>query len=358
MSGIEPTSPVTLHDVAREAGVSLATASRSLNGSTRNVKESNRQLVVEAAARLGYTPNASAQAVARGTTTTVSLLVGDITDPYFSTIASGVVRAATRHGLVVTMTETERDAAREVELVRAMRGQRPRAIILAASRLTGDPHAEALSRELSAYEAAGGHVVFISSAAQDFRCLPLPHREGAFALGERLHALGYRHPAVLAGPRLTVTDSDGEGAVATVGLRTSDERLAGFADAFAQAGAPIPAERIVPTAFTRDGGYDGMRRMIEEGLGEIDVVFAVNDVMAVGAMSALRDCGLTPGEDIAVAGFDDIPTLRDVTPRLTSVALPLADVGAHALELALADGDAHPAAVSCSVELRESTPAR
>ncbi|GMA34813.1 LacI family DNA-binding transcriptional regulator [Demequina litorisediminis] len=141
------TSPVTLHDVAREAGVSLATASRSLNGSTRNVKAANRERVLEAAQRLGYSANASAQAVARGTSTTVALLVGDISDPYFSSIAAGVVGAAEDNHLIVTMAETRRDPEREVELVRTLRGQRPRAIILAASRRAADPHAEALHRE-------------------------------------------------------------------------------------------------------------------------------------------------------------------------------------------------------------------
>ena len=91
-SGIEtsPRAPATLHDVAREAGVSLATASRSLNGSTRKVNEEYRKRVLEAAARLDYSPNLSAQAVARGTTTTVALLVADIADPYFSSIAAVV----------------------------------------------------------------------------------------------------------------------------------------------------------------------------------------------------------------------------------------------------------------------------
>src|SRR4029453_4406683 len=126
--GIETgrSAPATLHDVAREAGVSLATASRSLNGSTRKVNEEYRKRVLEAAARLDYSPNLSAQAVARGTTTTVALLVADIADPYFSSIAAGVVAEADTARLIVTMAATERDPERELELVRTLRGQRPR----------------------------------------------------------------------------------------------------------------------------------------------------------------------------------------------------------------------------------------
>jgi len=348
------TSPVTLHDVARAAGVSLATASRTLNGSTRNVKESNRQLVLAAAERLGYTANTSAQAVARGTTTTVALLVGDIADPYFSSIAAGVVDAAASNGLIVTMAQTSRDTAREVELVRAMRGQRARAIILAASRRTPDPHTEALHAELAAYEAAGGRAVFITATDAPFRAVPLDNRGGAHQLGTRLHGHGYRGAAILAGPG---TDPENV-AAGSAGLRTSGDRLEGFAAAYAEAGSPIAPERIVPAAFTRDGGYEGMRELAERGLDGIDLVFAVNDVMAVGAMSAMRDLGLEPGVDLGVAGFDDIPTLRDVTPRLTSVRLPLEDVGARALALALADGDSDAELVGTEVIVRESTPER
>jgi len=257
----EWTSPVTLHDVAREAGVSLATASRTLNGSERNVKESNRQLVLAAAERLGYTANTSAQAVARGTTTTVALLVGDIADPYFSSIAAGVVDAAAENGLIVTMAQTSRDTAREVELVRAMRGQRARAIVLAASRRTPDPHSQALHAELAAYEAAGGRAVFITATDAPFRAVPLDNHGGARDLGNRLHGLGYRNVAVLAGP-----GTNPASVAASDGLRTSGDRLAGFAEAFATAGSPIPAERVITFADLplRSIGHKNLPRALAE----------------------------------------------------------------------------------------------
>ncbi|WP_084129406.1 LacI family DNA-binding transcriptional regulator [Demequina sp. NBRC 110055] len=351
MTDTARTSPVTLHDVAREAGVSLATASRSLNGSTRNVKAANRERVLEAAERLGYSANASAQAVARGTTTTVALLVGDIADPYFSSIAAGVVGAAEDHHLVVTMAETRRDTEREVEMVRALRGQRPRAIILAASRRVGDPHADALAEELSKYESGGGRVVFISTVDAPFRMLHVDNAGGARALGTQLAAMGYRSVAILAGP-------GGEDAPP---LRTSEDRLSGFRAGLAEHGIEVPPERVVSTAFTRDGGYEGMQQLLTTHgptLGDIDLVFAVNDVMAVGAMSAARDAGLIPGRDIAIAGFDDIPTLRDVTPRLTTASLPLERVGEEALALALAEEAGSPALLEAEVAVRESTPGR
>ncbi|GAA1822825.1 LacI family DNA-binding transcriptional regulator [Agromyces salentinus] len=340
-------TPATLHDVAREAGVSLATASRSLNGSVRKVNEEYRERVLAAAAKLGYTPNLSAQAVARGTSTTVALLVADIADPYFSSIAAGVVGAAGDDRLIVTMAETKRDAERELELVRAMRGQRPRVMILSGSRTIGDPNAVALEAELTAYEQTGGRAVFISESDLPFRTLPLANRSGARDLAVELHGLGYRRFAALTGPET---------------LRTTHDRVAGFAEGLASVGIRVPDDRLVRTAFTRDGGYDGMRRFIEAGLGDTQVVFALNDVMAMGAMSAMRDAGLEPGRDLAVAGFDDIPTVRDVTPRLTSVRMPLERIGEQALRLALDDeadaasARAASADVSTEVVIRESTP--
>ena len=113
----------TLHDVAREAGVSLATASRVLNGSERKVAESFRERVEAAAVKLGYTANVSAQATARGTSPVIALLVADIADPYFGLIASGVARGADEHGLVVTIAIRERDAAREAGMVGGVRGE-------------------------------------------------------------------------------------------------------------------------------------------------------------------------------------------------------------------------------------------
>ncbi len=335
-------SPATLHDVAREAGVSLATASRSLNGSTRKVNEEYRQRVLEAAARLDYSPNLSAQAVARGTTTTVALLVADIADPYFSSIAAGVIAEADRGRLIVTMAATERDPERELELVRTLRGQRPRVMILAGSRTTGDPTEGSLGEELRAYERSGGRVVMISRNDLDLRTVLLENRSGTEALARELIGIGYRRFAVLTG---------GEG------LRTAEDRVEGFRAGVVAGGGTLDDADVISAVFTRDGGYDGMRTLLERGLGDIELVFAANDVMAVGALSAIRDAGLTPGTDVAVAGFDDIPTVRDVTPALTTVRMPLEEIGRRALRLALSDTDAaDEGAVPTEVVLRDSTP--
>ncbi len=335
-------APATLHDVAREAGVSLATASRTLNGSTRRVKDEYRKRVLEAAARLDYSPNLSAQAVARGTTTTVALLVADIADPYFSSIAAGVVAEADTAHLIVTMAATERDPERELELVRTLRGQRPRVMILAGSRPTTDPTGGALVEELRAYERSGGRVVLISRNELALRTVLVDNRRGAEALARELVGIGYRRFAVITGAE---------------GLRTAADRVDGFRDGLAATGGELRDADVIRDAFTRDGGYSGMRTLLERGLEGVELVFAANDVMAVGALSAIRDSGLAPGTDVAVAGFDDIPTVRDITPALTTVRVPLEELGHRALRLALADTDADAEGpVQTEVVLRESTP--
>jgi LacI family transcriptional regulator len=333
----------TLEEVARAAGVSLATASRALNGSTRKVNAEFRERVLAAARTLNYSPNLAAQAVARGGTSVVALLVADISDPYFSTIASGVMQAAEERGLMVTIGSTERRPAREAALVRVLRGQRPRSVILVGSRWAETISDSELGDELAAFEQAGGRVTMVSQPQLPFRTIDIRNEQGGAALAEKLIQHGYRSAAILTGPP---------------GLITAQERTRGFAEVFAAHGYPIDERWRVPGDFTRDGGFLGAAELRRRGLAEIQLIFAVNDVMAVGAMAYLRSAGVHLPQDVAVAGFDDISSLRDVMPALTTVSLPLEFIGRRAVELALDDeqdgGSRFP--VSGVPVLRESTP--
>jgi LacI family transcriptional regulator len=335
--------PATLQDVAREAGVSLATASRSLNGSARKVKEEYRARVLAAAERLNYAPNLQAQAVARGRTNTVGIIVSDITDPYFAQIAGGIIAAAEAGGLVATISVSGREPEREVQLVSALRGQRPTGIVLVGSRVTDAAVTARLETQLRDFESEGGHVVLVSQAGLPFDTIAFDNTEGARALAVQLAAAGYQHPVVLAGPER---------------LMTSRERAEGFLEGFAAAGHPPEAVTVVHSAFNRDGGYDAMGRVLAEQ-PRPDVVFAVTDVMAVGAMARLREAGLEPGRDVAVAGFDDIVTLRDVSPGLTTVRLPLEQGGITAVDLIVHRSGAQSVVrLPAEVVVRASTPAQ
>lgn len=334
--------PATLHDVAREAGVSVATASRALNGSARHVRAENVARVRAAADRLGYRPHLSAQAIAKGSTGTVALVVRDVADPYFYAIAAGVAAEAEAAGLILTMAVAGGSPERELQIVRTLRGRRPRVVIVTGSRIDGAGTRDALVAELEAYRTAGGRVVMISQRDLPYPTVTIDNGGGAADLARALLGAGYRRFAVLHAP---------------AALRTSRERHEGFLAGLAGSGVPEPL--AVETGFTRDGGYAAARRLAERPgeLDAVDAVFAVNDVMAIGAMTGLRDAGLRPGTDIGVAGFDDIAPAVDVVPALTSVAVPLREAGAAAVGLALSN-DATPPSLTTTVILRASTPPR
>ena len=337
-----PGATVTLLDVARAAGVSLATASRALNGSTRKVRPDLQERVLAAADALHYSANAQAQAMARGRTNLVGLIVSDVGDPYFSTIAAGAIRAAEDHRLVVTMACTFGREERELDYLAALRSQRARAVIVAGSRVNDKGLLDRLGDEVRSFEQSGGRVAFISQRRIEADTVVLENRAGARALAEELCGLGYRRFAVLAG---------------RADLLTARDRCAGFREGVARSGGRIDPSDIVHGGFTRDGGYEAMNELLDRGT-DATCVFAVNDVMAVGAMAALRDRGVPLPSGMAVAGFDDIGTLRDVSPALTTVRVPLEDLGVWALDMVLQEPADQPRVrrVRGEVVLRESTP--
>ncbi|PRY00859.1 LacI family DNA-binding transcriptional regulator [Allonocardiopsis opalescens] len=314
----------TLVEVAKHAGVSLATASRVLNGSTRQVGEQLRRRVIDSARELGYLANASAQTLARNTSTLVGLVVHDISDPYFSSIAAGVTRVAEEQGLVVVLGTTSREADRESALVSTLRSHRARAVVLAGSRTAHSEETDRLAAEIEAFRAQGGRVALVSQATLDADTVVPGNYSGAQSLALRLAELGHRRFAVLGG---------------APHLLTATDRIAGFRDGLTQAGVSLPDRAIVPGAFTRDGGYRATRELLAAGTNAT-CLFAVNDVMATGALAALREAGVRVPQDMSVAGFDDIPTVRDITPQLTTVRLPLERMGEQAARLALTDGPA------------------
>jgi LacI family transcriptional regulator len=333
--------------VAARAGVSLATASRALNGSVRKVRQESVDRVHAAAQELRYTANVQAQAVARGTTTTLALVVGDIADPYFAAIAAGAIRAADDAGLVVTITSTGGDPSREAAVLGVVAGLRPRAVVLAVSRRLGG--GAELASAVSGLVAAGAGVSALVSdldgavaGVSGVQPLVIRNLSGAASLAGALVEQGHDSFAVLAGDP---------------SLATAHARYEGFVAGLAAHGIRVPDDAVVPSEFTRDGGYRAMVSLLDRsaaGSGALPrCVFAVTDLMAVGAVAAIRERGLVPGVDVGVAGFDDVRMLADVVPALSTVRLPLEEIGERAVRRALgleADG-----AIDGEVVLRAST---
>jgi LacI family transcriptional regulator len=337
---------VTLQDVADRAGVSLTTASRVVNDGARRVGQELADRVHKAAGELGYTANLQARAVATGQSTMIGVALRDISDPYFSSIAAGLIEVADAGRLLVCMTSTAAHEAAEREYVALMRAQRARAVVLVGSRSDSTAAREALRAELAAFTRSGGQAACIGQDLLGIDTVQPENRGGADALARALAALGHRSFAVLAGPRALITAQD---------------RLTGFTAGLRAWSLPLEPGRVVHGELSRDGGYQAMSEILAAGRPLPDCVFAVSDIMAVGALARLRAAGIDVPGDIALAGFDDIPTLRDVYPPLTTVRLPLKQLGEIAARLVLG-GDApdQPRVIPVpgEVVLRDSTQPR
>jgi LacI family transcriptional regulator len=318
---------VTLEDVAHRADVSLATASRVLNGDgTRPVGATLRERVLAAAEALHYTPNAHAQALAAGASTTVGLITHDVSDPYFAAIARGSMRVAADQGILVVLASTLRIPDRELAYVSALHAQRAKAILLIGSGFDDEAYVNRMRRELDAYADTGGRVAMVSQHDLPFDAVLPANREGASALAQALLDLGHRSGALITGPRA---------------LTTVAHRVEAFCDTFAAGGGAVAADQIVEADFSQDGGYTATLELLARGLTST-VLFCASDVMAIGALQALRERGIRVPEDLSVVGFDDIPIVRQLTPPLSTVALPMEEMGEQVMSMALGPPSAEP----------------
>jgi LacI family transcriptional regulator len=314
---------VTLSEVASRAGVSLATASRALNGSRRQVGAELAERVRAAARELGYLPNAPAQALARATTATVGIVLHDVSDPYFATITKGVGTVAAEAGLLPLIVSTEGDPEREAASIRTLRAQRVRAVILAGSGYVDEGATERIDAELAAYLAEGGAVAAITDHGAGYDTVLPANRAGASSLTAALVASGRRDVAVIAGPTR---------------MRVTAERLDGVREALRAAGLELPPSAVESAEFSRDAGQAAAARLLDRLATPPGALIVLSDVMATGVLAELRERGVSVPADVAVTGFDDIPLAADLTPALTTVRIPMARMGARAMSLALSPG--------------------
>lgn len=320
MPRLTSTGP-TLQQVAEAAGVSLATASRVLHGSGgRRVAAPLAERVTSAAARLRYVAHAPAQSLARSRSTVVGLLVHDIADPYFAAIAAGAMRVARDHDLMVLVANTFRDPALEADYLSRLRAQRARAVLLAGSAFTG----HSLEEELGAFAESGGRVVAIGGHGNKYDTVSVDNYGGGWQAATHLASLGHSRVGVITGPST---------------LASVQARLSGFSEV-------LPPRAVVEGDFTREGGRLSTLELMAGA--EVTAIFALNDLMAVGALAALRELGRT---EVSVVGFDDLPVAVDVTPALTTVRLDLIAIGANAMELVLDDEHEPGRTVAAPAEL-------
>lgn len=330
---------VTLADVAREAGVSVATASRVLNGSTRPVREDFRLKVLASAQKLDYRADLAAQAMARGSTMTVAVVVTDIRDRYSAAIARGVVAGAAATDFVVTIAGGEPDAEDQLSVVTELRGQRPAGIILAGSRFHAPSIRDRVIAVLTEYRNSGGRVAVIGPAELPFPTVTFEYREGGARLARELVGLGYRSPLI-----------------AATRERSSSLVLDGVLEGFAAEGVDVPTSRILVAEAGREGGHALVGTTRDSVFDSVDVVVCTDDAVGIGVLTGLRERGTGPATGTAVTGFYDLLGSDDVWPALTTVRAPLAEAGAAALGLALGGGEV--TRLATEVVVRGSTPRR
>jgi LacI family transcriptional regulator len=321
----KPGPRLRLVDVAERAGVSLATASRALAGRD-GVSEEVANRIRDISRELGYVANPYARTLAGGASSTVGLVVHQVDDPYFSEIAGGVIQVADEQSLLVQICHSGRDPDYELRQIRHLIAQRVGIIIIAGSGYS-DLRVEAEAKaELSAFQGLGGRVAVIGRHALGVDAVLPDNTDGGRALGDHLIGLGHRRIAVAAG---------------TPGLTTVADRLAGVAAALRAHGLSLDDLPVVHTDFTRDGGRAATERILADH-PDTTAIVALNDAMAMGVLSALRARRVAVPDRMSVVGFDDVSVAADLAPSLTTVRLPMTDMGRMALQLALKPRSARP----------------
>jgi len=298
---------VTIRDVARVARVSLATVSRALNDSAK-VAEPTRARVNAAVAKLGYVPHEGARSLSSRRTGCIGAVLPDLHGEFFSELIRGIDRAARAHGLHLLLSSSHGDADEAAAALRAMRGRVDGLLVMSPY---VDRHV--LDRNL---QAAMPTVLLNSAEGGDrYTSYVIDNHGGACAMMRHLAGRGHRRIAMIAGPEDNFD---------------ARERLAGYVEMLAEL-LPGATPKVLRGDFTEESGYRAGRRLLSMD-SRPDAVFAANDMMAIGCLFALTEGGLRVPGDIAIAGFDDIPIARYVSPPLTTVRVRIAGMGELALE--------------------------
>lgn len=319
----------SLEEVARRSGVSVATASRVLNPNNNHpVSAKLRERVLAAAAEYDYAVNALARGLKVRRTQTVAVVVHDIRDPYFNECARGVADAADRAGYLAVVCNSDRDPDKELRYVQLAYEQRVSGVLFAGSGFKDRRYRQELKRKVDALRGYGAFALALSPR-QDRLPAELPDNiGGAGSATEHLLALGHERIAFIDGP---------------AGLISSQERLSGYREALEAAGIEFDQRLVEAGDYSVAGGQRALATLLDRG-EQFTAVFASNDTMGIGCMTELRRRGLDIPRDVSLVGFDDIPLVSALDPPLTTVSLPMAEIGATAMRrlIGLLDGDSGP----------------
>jgi LacI family transcriptional regulator len=306
-------APVTIKDVARLSGVSPMTVSRVINDSARVSPESRRR-VEEAIAELGYVPSRLARGLSRQKTGTLALIVPDVANPFFTLIVRGAEDVARRAGYRMILCDTRADLTLEGEVIEEMIAHRVEGIVIA-------PVSDRSLRHLRRLTTFGVPFVLVDRTVPRVDC-DVVHGDsvgGARRLVQHLISLGHRRIGF-------IVESDE--------VSTARDRRRGYEDALAEAGIPFEPELEVNATVDPSGGFDGMRRLLEL-TPRPTAAFTVNNLVALGAIEAVRAAGLEVPGDVALVCFDDIEYASRLYPFLTVMEQPAETFGTLGTQLLL-----------------------
>lgn len=333
----------SIREVAARAGVSVATVSRVLSDSPHPVKISTRDRVLAAAAELDFQPNLLASGLARRRIQAVAVIVHDMMDEYFSEIARGIEDEAYAGGYVTLICNTDRSADKEVHYLRKLRSMQVDAVIFTAGGLRDPNSRAAIETQLSSLRAAGTVVVRLAPHGGGAPDVGFSNEEGLRLAVDHLVELGHTRIGFVRGPEHVVTAA---------------ERLDAMRSALGRHQLTLATSDLFEGGFSRDDGEAAADRFVDTECGASAMVCA-NDQAAIGFMRRLRERGVSVPTDVSVVGFDDIAPCRYVDPPLTTVHVPLHDLGVAGMRVALdllgGAEDVGPIRVPVALSVRSST---
>lgn len=300
---------VTIYTVAREARVSMATVSRVVNGNP-NVKPATRQKVLDVIKRLNYRPNAVARGLASKRTTTVGVVIPSITNPYFAELALGIDDIASMYKYNIILANSDYDDDKILKVVRNLLAKQVDGVVFMGYDLSEELQAE--------FKSSNTPVVVAGSVVND-KELPAVR-------------IDYRKAAKEAVARL-LEHNDGQVALVSGPLKysiNSDERLAGYKDALADAGVKYDDQLVIETDGAYKSAYDQAQELADKG---IKAAFVTNDHLAVGLLNGLTDNGVKVPDDFEIIASNDTKYTRLCRPMLSSISQPLYDIGAVSMRL-------------------------
>ncbi|TGB04034.1 catabolite control protein A [Halobacillus salinus] len=300
---------VTIYDVAREANVSMATVSRVVNGNP-NVKPATRKKVHDAIERLGYRPNAVARGLASKKTTTVGVIIPDISSIFFAELARGIEDIATMYNYNIILSNSDQNKDKEIHLINAMLGKQVDGLVFMGGKITDD--------HIREFKTASVPIALAATVDEsgETPSVNINYEQAAYDATELLLSHNNEKVAFVSGPEDTVVNT---------------QKLEGYKRAMKDQGHN-PDQWIVTGDYSYDSGIEAFEQLMEME-DKPSAVFVSADEMALGVIHGAQDNGVRVPEDLEVFGFDNTRLATMVRPTLSTVVQPMYDIGAVAMRL-------------------------